>query len=138
MSEAKDLTTVDGKKLETKSESTETESSDKILTAQFRATSGPLPPAELLKAYEEAQPGAADRIISFAEIEQIHRHYMEKDTVEKAFRRDRYGQNCAVLACLMGFAATCYLAYLGSEVAASIVGTGTIGSLVTAFLTSKN
>jgi uncharacterized membrane protein len=38
---------------------------------------GPLPPPEMLRAYEEICPGAASRIIQLAENEQTHRHFWE-------------------------------------------------------------
>lgn len=39
---------------------------------------GPLPHPEALIRYNDAQPGAADRIIKMAEKEQRHRHFVEK------------------------------------------------------------
>ena len=44
--------------------------------------SGPLPPPELLKQYDEVVPGAADRIISMAEAEQAH----EADMGRRGYR----------------------------------------------------
>lgn len=41
--------------------------------------SGPIPPPQVLKGYEEAIPGSGDRILSMAEKEQDHRHMMEKN-----------------------------------------------------------
>ena len=39
---------------------------------------GPLPPPQILKGYEEVHPGTAERIISMAESEQQHRHNMQR------------------------------------------------------------
>lgn len=40
--------------------------------------SGPLPPPAILQGYEEICPGAADRIISMAESQSLHRQQIEK------------------------------------------------------------
>ena len=40
--------------------------------------SGPLPPPNVLSAYEDLLPGAADRIITMAEKQLEHRMYLEK------------------------------------------------------------
>lgn len=42
------------------------------------AYSGPLPTPEMLAAYGEAIPGAAERILSMAEDEQAHRQAMDR------------------------------------------------------------
>jgi uncharacterized membrane protein len=39
---------------------------------------GPIPPPDLLKKYEDALDGAADRIIKMAEKQSAHRQWMEK------------------------------------------------------------
>lgn len=41
------------------------------------AYQGPLPHPDLLKKFDEVSPGAADKIIKMAELEQIHRHEMD-------------------------------------------------------------
>lgn len=43
--------------------------------------SGPLPPPEALRQYDDVLPGAADRIISMAERQAEHRHALEKRTI---------------------------------------------------------
>jgi uncharacterized membrane protein len=47
------------------------------ITQQATAFSGPLPPPESLAEYEQISPGFADRIVTMAEKEQIHRHESE-------------------------------------------------------------
>ena len=42
----------------------------RMLSLEASSFSGPLPPPELLKQYDEVVPGAAERIISMAEAEQ--------------------------------------------------------------------
>ena len=61
--------------------------------AAFSASysSGPLPPADQIRAYEEVLPGSADRILSMAERQQEHRQSLEKVTVEGAANRSWWG-----------------------------------------------
>ena len=59
--------------------------------AAFSAWSGPLPPAEQIRAYEEVLPGSADRILSMAERQQEHRLNLEKVTVNEAANRSWWG-----------------------------------------------
>ena len=62
--------------------------------AAFAAYSGPLPPAEQIRAYEEVLPGSADRILGMAERQQAHRLELEKMTVSEATNRSWWG--CAL------------------------------------------
>lgn len=61
--------------------------------AQFAAASwtGPYPPPDLLKGYEEVAPGTADRLIKMAEEQQRHRHHLERIAVEGGSRRAWWG-----------------------------------------------
>lgn len=58
--------------------------------AAFGSYSGPLPPADQIRAYEEALPGSADRILAMAERQQEHRLALEKVTVNEAALRSRW------------------------------------------------
>jgi uncharacterized membrane protein len=53
--------------------------------------SGPLPPADQIRAYEEVLPGSADRILAMAERQQDHRHSLERVAVDEAASRSRWG-----------------------------------------------
>lgn len=46
-----------------------------------RSFSGPLPPPDLLREYNQIVPGLAERIARMAEKEQDHRHYFERKLV---------------------------------------------------------
>jgi uncharacterized membrane protein len=63
---------------------------------------GPLPPPDLLRAYENLCAGSADRIISMAEAESRHRQGLENRTTDaqingmnREFDEARAGQLCA-------------------------------------------
>lgn len=51
----------------------------RFVEAQF---SGPLPPPDLFREYDEVLPGAAERILSMTEREMEHRHRMESRSLE--------------------------------------------------------
>lgn len=48
--------------------------------------SGPMPPPNILSGYEKILPGAADRILSMAEMQSKHRQSMEKRMIEAEAR----------------------------------------------------
>ena len=51
----------------------------KQTTVEFR---GPLPPPEILQAYNKALPNGADRIVAVAEKQSAHRQEIEKTVVK--------------------------------------------------------
>jgi uncharacterized membrane protein len=63
------------------------------VTAAFAAAtwSGPYPPPDLLRGYEDVLPGAADRIMTMAESQQAHRHHLENVSVEGGSKRAWWG-----------------------------------------------
>lgn len=64
----------------------------KLLLAQrSEFFSGPIPPPELLARYNKIIPNGADRILTMAEQQQSHRHYLEKSVVECDMRRSDRG-----------------------------------------------
>ena len=86
--------------------------------AAFAAYSGPLPPAEQIRAYEEVLPGSADRILGMAERQQAHRLELEKMTVSEATNRSWWGLR-------LGFAIT--LVVVGVGAAAILTGRSLAG-----------
>ncbi|MCK4395914.1 DUF2335 domain-containing protein [candidate division WOR-3 bacterium] len=53
--------------------------------------SGPLPPPELFKKYEEILPGSAERILKMAENQSTHRQELEKRVVFSSTRNETLG-----------------------------------------------
>ena len=54
--------------------------------------SGPLPHADQYERYEKVCPGAAERILSYMEKEQEHRHSLEKKTMTTRIKEGITGQ----------------------------------------------
>lgn len=66
---------------------------------------GPLPSPEALVKYNEAAPGAADRIISMAEKEMEHRHKLEDKAIKASTR-------LAMVSVIFGFCSVVVLSSL--------------------------
>ena len=105
--------------------------------SETRLYSGPLPPAEDLKKYNEATPDAADRIIKMAENEQIHRHHREEKELDTNAKFERQGQwfgfILSILSLLGGFG----LIYLDKDGLGTLFGVGGISSLILPFFHNK-
>lgn len=76
---------------------------------------GPLPPPEILAGYERVLPGAADRIISMAEMNQRHRHGLEARVIPAGIVSERIGQVFAFVLYLGTLASGTYLVSIGRD-----------------------
>ena len=113
-------------------------------TLQFGAFAGPLPPPEILQGYEQACPGAANRIIEMAESQGGHRRQMEKAAMEaqvegmhRQFDEARLGQIFAF--CVSGLfliSGTIAVAF-GHPIPGSIFGTMGLSGIVGTFIQGR-
>ncbi len=99
--------------------------------------SGPLPPPEALQRYENILPGAGDRIIRMAEIQQKHTHEEAMTAAKDVEAYMRRGQTCGVIVAPAAFATAAWLGHLGHSTTAAIVGGGAVVGLVSVFITGK-
>lgn len=106
---------------------------------------GPFPHPSLLAAYEQVLPGAAERIIQFAEREQAHRHKADDEAVQaqvndiKAGRSEAwYGQLFALCIGLAALTAGAYTAVNGAPLAGGFIGGSGVVGLVTAFIYGRH
>lgn len=88
------------------------------LTAVSRSFSGPLPPPNVLKGYEDIQPGFANRIITMAESQSQHRQDLEQSIVKSNIRNEKQGMWMSFLLTLFLMSTGFYLIYLDKETAA--------------------
>ena len=93
--------------------------SSSITVAGFMAESrmefsGPIPPPNILRQYEDILPGATDRILTMAEAQSKHRQHMEKTVVEGDTKRSAQGLWAGTVIVLATLAFCAYLAKLGS------------------------
>lgn len=108
-----------------------------ILTASFKSHIGPLPSPETLKQYDELLPGTAERIISMAERQNIHRIDLENKVITRQLQDSRVGQFMGFLIAVL-FAAVAYsLGMNGHDTLAGVLGGSTLVSLVAIFVVGK-
>jgi uncharacterized membrane protein len=96
--------------------------------------SGGLPAATELERLEKLAPGTTDRMLRLAEQQQKHRHDWENTALsihaEERKRSNLYAFLFSVAALICSFG----LGYMGQPTAASVIGGGTIATVVTAFV----
>lgn len=98
---------------------------------------GPIPHPEHFFAYEHVLPGAADRILKMAELQEAHRFRMESKALESEYRLAERGQICGIASVLILSAAAVILGVYGMEVAASVIGGGEILAITGLFIYSS-
>ena len=108
-----------------------------VTETQTTSYEGPLPPSAELQAYEQIQPGAADRIISMAERYGEHRQYLESQSMKNAFSTHRTGQFIGGFVVASILAVCGYALHLGHVGFASKLGTGTIVALAAIFVLDR-
>jgi uncharacterized membrane protein len=104
------------------------------ITQAFHAFSGPLPPPEVLKKFDEIVPGAAERIMKMAEGQFVHRTELEKKVIDSGIAREKWGQIMGFLIAIVGLIVSGLIAIYGNALAGGIIGIGTLCSLVGVFM----
>lgn len=97
------------------------------LQVQIRGShfSGPLPRPDILAAYENTLPGAADRVISMAERQSAHREALEAKHLDAGIRAQQLGSVFAFILSLIVVLGGFLLLWQGKKVEG-------LGSLITA------
>lgn len=106
--------------------------------------SGPLPMPALLERYEKVLPGSAERIMKMAEDESHHRRSLDKEAIDlektsmqtEAFT-ERLGSIFALIIGIVCIVAGAFAAMNGSEKFGITLVSGTLGSLVLAFILGR-
>ncbi len=78
--------------------------------------SSPIPPPEILKGYNEAIPGAADRILKMAEKQSAHRIQMEEYVIHQQQKQSWRGQHYGLIIALAFLIASFVLIYTGHDI----------------------
>lgn len=100
--------------------------------------SGPLPPPQILKHYEQVHSGFADRIMQMAEKEQNHRHQQEIKILAENVSIKKRGQIFALTICSLVVAASFALIWTGHEVSGSVLATGSLSALAYVFISGRS
>ena len=104
------------------------------VTEVSQSFSGPLPPPEILRKFDEVVPGAAERIIKMAEDQSIHRKELEKKVIDSDIARSKWGQILGFVIAIAGLVVSAIVVVYGSAIAGGIIGVGTLASLVGVFM----
>ncbi len=117
--------------------------------AEFRSFfTGPIPPPEVLRAYEGSLPGLADRVVSMAEKEGEHRRRQEVKALDAEIAINtrlanshisdvRRGQIFAFLIGIIALGVGGSTAVLGQPVVGGLLGSGGLIGLVSAFINGR-
>lgn len=105
-----------------------------LVVRQSQSFSGPLPPPDVLKKFDEVVPGAAERIIKMAEEQSAHRKDLERKVIESDIARSKWGQALGFFIAIAGLTVSAVIAIYGSSIAGGIIGVGTLASLVGVFM----
>ncbi|MGB8684188.1 MAG: DUF2335 domain-containing protein [Candidatus Binatus sp.] len=104
------------------------------LTVQSFEFSGPLPPPQILRGYNDAFAGCAERIVAMAERQSAHRQEIEKMVIDGNCRAQSRGQIFGFALAFMVIAGGVYLLAQGKSVegfsAIILAGGSIIGALV--------
>lgn len=99
--------------------------------------SGPLPPPDALIKYNEASPGAADRIIAMAEKEMAHRHKNEEKIIAERIRLSYVSIIMSFISVILLAVLVGYGLYLGADGVAVGAAIGAIASVAGLFIYAK-
>lgn len=99
--------------------------------------SGPLPDPETLTQYNLVIPNGAERIMIMAEKQQEHRMSLETKAISSQLKQSGMGQNFGFALSLSIIVASVYLASIGHETTACVLGGATIVSLAIIFVLGK-
>lgn len=100
--------------------------------------SGPLPPPEVLRRFEEILPGSAERIFSQFEAQSAHRRSLEAKAVASGVFSQHFGSVSGLLIGLLGVGGGIWLTHDGKSLEGLIALFGTLGGLVSTYLYKRN
>ena len=104
------------------------------VTSQLSYQSGPIPSPETLAGYNAIVPGAAERILAMAERQSAHRMGLESNVIQGDLRRASAGLWLGGLVAVFAMATAGFMAWAGHPVSGTIIGGGTLASLVGTFV----
>lgn len=108
-----------------------------LISIHHKTHSGPLPDAESLIEYNSVIPNGADRIMTMAEKQQLHRIDIENKVIQSQSGQSKLGQIFGFVIGLVGVGCGTYLAAIGEATVGGIIAGGTVVSLVSVFVIGK-
>lgn len=101
---------------------------------EVSSISGPLPPPQILEAYDRIIPQSAERLLRLVELQSEHRRFCEVKSLEAQIAISKRGQILAFVLSLVGFGSALFTAHIGESTVASILGGGTLLGLASIFI----
>lgn len=99
--------------------------------------SGPIPPPEMLRGFDEVVPGSAERVLARWEAQSKHRQQMEAKVVNANIDAQRRGSWQGFVVAMFGLGVAAYLAKLGYPWVAGTLAGGDLLALVGVFVYGK-
>jgi len=99
-----------------------------------RQFSGPIPPPDVLREYDNILPGSAERLIKMAEVQSAHRQGLESKVIGSDVYRANAGLWIGAIVAALSIAAGSYLVSIDHDVAGTTIATGVVVSLVGVFV----
>lgn len=109
-----------------------------IMTIQRQeAYMGPIPRPEDFEKYEQTLPGAADRILSMAERQALHRQKLEEKVIYSEIKDSRKGQIFGFIIAMSVILGGFYLIGIGKDAFGIVAIVSALASLVGVFVYGK-
>jgi uncharacterized membrane protein len=99
---------------------------------------GPIPPPELLRAYNEIVPDGANRILLMAENQSNHRIDLESTVIKGDNRRASWGLFTGYTIGILIIVLSYILIMNGHDLAGTVLGTVDLVGLIGIFVTGRN
>lgn len=99
-----------------------------------KSFSGPLPPPEILREYDELVPGSAKTFIDTFSDQAHHRMDLEKTHLRSDRRRSWGGLIAGFVVAMTALCGGIWLVYMGHDTAGATIGTVGLGGLVGTFV----
>ena len=96
--------------------------------------SGPIPPPEIMRQYNQIIPGSAERILKMAEKEQDHRHEIEDRLIKSEILNTRLGLIFGFIIGITGIICGSIVIMHGNNVGGSVISATGISILVGLFI----
>jgi len=115
----------------------EQQNQNPVVQQQSLTYFGPLPPSKEFSGYEEALPGAADRILALAEQEAEHRRKNEEKIVQHSIKKSSLGQIFAFILALVSLGLILFSILRGEPLGTIVPAIIALSSLIAVFAKSK-
>lgn len=100
--------------------------------------SGPLPPPEVLRQFDEIVPNGAERIFNVFEQQTEHRIKLERHVANSELRRSWWGLIFGFVIAMTTITGGCLVAAYVSPAAGGTIATASVAALVAAFIYGTN